>query len=79
MCRYSSPVGPTDYQGGETRAIFESGSSMAAVQYSTVNDSIHEGLESFIAELTVPQEMRDIGIVPGMPNTARMHITDDEG
>ena len=79
MCKYSPPVGPADYQGGEMRAIFEIGSSMATVQYSTVNDSIHEGIESFIAELTVPQEMQDMGIFPGMPDTARVHITDDEG
>ena len=79
MCQYPSPVGPTDYLGGETHAIFEIGSSMATVQYSTVNDSIHEGMESFTAELTVPQEMQDMGIFPGMPNTARVHIIDDEG
>ena len=61
------------------RAIFEIGSSMATIQYSSVNDSIHEGIESFIAELMVLQEMQDMGIFPGMPNTARVHITDDEG
>ena len=61
------------------RAIFEIGSSTATVQYSTVNDSIHEGIESFIAELTVPQETQEMGIFPGMPDTARMYITDDEG
>ena len=61
------------------RAIFEIGSSMATVQYSAVNDSIHEGIESFIAELTVPQEMQDMGIFPGIPSTARVHISDDKG
>ena len=60
-------------------AIFEISSSMATVQYSTVNDSIHEGIESFIAELMVEQEMQDMGIFPGIPSTARVHITDDEG
>ena len=52
---------------------------MATVQYSTINDSIHEGMESFIAGLTVPQEMQDMGTFPGMPDTARVHITDHEG
>ena len=79
MCWHSPPVGPTDYQGGKKHAIFGIGSSMARVQYSAINDSIHEGNESFIAELTVPQEMQDMGIFPGMPDTARVHIIDYEG
>ena len=74
-----SCVGPADYQGGEWRAIFEIGSSMAAVEYSTVNDSTQEGIESFTAELTVPPEMQAMGIVPGMPDRATVNIIDDEG
>ena len=72
-------VGPADYLGGERRAIFEIGSSMATVEYSTVNDSTREGIESFIAELTVPPEMQAMGIVPGMPDSATVNIIDDEG
>ena len=76
---YSSCVGPEDYLGGERRAIFEIGSSMATVEYTTVNDSIREGIESFIANLTVPPEMEAMGIVPGMPASATVTIPDDEG
>ena len=72
-------VGPEDYQGGERRAIFEIGSSMATVEYSTVNDSTREGIESFIAELTVPPEMQAMGIVSGMPDRATVNIIDAEG
>ena len=52
---------------------------MATVEYSTVNDSTREGIESFIAELTVPPEMQAMGIVPGMPDRATVNIIDDEG
>ena len=76
---YSSCVGPEDYLGGERRAIFEIGSSMATVEYSTVNDSIREGIESFIANLTVSPEMQAMGIVSGMPDSATVNIIDDEG
>ena len=72
-------VGPTDYQGGERHAIFEIGSSVATVEYSTVNDGTLEGIESFTAELTVPPEMQTMGIVPGMPDSATVNIIDDEG
>ena len=49
------------------------------MEYSTVNDSTQEGIESFIAELTVPLEMQAMGIVPGMPDRATVNIIDDEG
>ena len=52
---------------------------MATVEYSTVNDSALEGIESFIAELTVPPEMQTMGIVSGMLDRTRVNITDDEG
>ena len=76
---YSSCVGPADYQGGERHAIFEIGSSVATVEYSTVRDSTQEGIEGFIAELTVPPEMQAMGIVSGMPDRATVNIVDDEG
>ena len=52
---------------------------MATVEYSTVNGSIREGIESFIAELTVPLEMQAMGIVSGMPDRVTVNIIDDEG
>ena len=81
LCAYTptSCVGPADYLGGERRAIFEIGSSITTVEYSTVNDSTREGVESFIAELTVPPEMQAMGIVPGMPDRATVNIIDNEG
>ena len=51
---------------------------MATVEYSTVSDSTREGIESFIAELTVPPEMQAM-IVRGMPDSATVNIIDDEG
>ena len=79
MLTHPSCVGPSDYLGGERRAIFEIGSSMATVEYSTVNDSTQEGMENFTAELTVPPEMQAMGIVSGVPDSATVNITDDEG
>ena len=76
---HPSCVGPADYQGGERRAIFVIGSSVATVEYWTVNDGIREGIESFIAELIVPPEMQAMGIVPGIPDSATVNIIDDEG
>ena len=78
-CTPISCVGPEDYLGGERRAIFEIGSNMATVEYSTVSDGTREGIESFIAELTVPPEMQAMGIVSGMPDRATVNIIDDEG
>ena len=52
---------------------------MATVEYSTVSDSTREGIESFIAELTVPPEMQAMVIVHGMPDSATVNIIDDEG
>ena len=49
------------------------------MEYSTVNDGIREGFESFTAELTVPPEMQTMEIVPGMPDRAAVNIIDDEG
>ena len=60
-------------------AIFEIGSSTATVVYTTANDGIQEGLQSFFADLTVPPAMIAMGIFPGMPSRARVDITDDEG
>ena len=79
MLTHPSCVGPADYQGGERRAIFEIGSSMATVEYNTVNDSTREGIESFTAELTVPAELQRLGIIPGKPDRATLNIIDDEG
>ena len=52
---------------------------MATVEYSTTNDSTREGIESFIAELTVLPEMQVMGVVPGMSDRATVNIIDDEG
>ena len=52
---------------------------MATVEYSTVNDGIREGIESFTAELTVPAELKRLGIIPGIPDRATLNIIDDEG
>ena len=52
---------------------------MATVEYSTVNDSTQEDIESFTAELTVPLEMQAMGIVSGIPDRATVNIVDDEG
>ena len=79
MLAHPSCVGPADYLGGERRAIFEIGSSMATVEYSTVNDSTREGMESFTAELTVPAELQRLEIIPGIPDRAILNIIDDEG
>ena len=49
------------------------------MEYSTVNDGIREGIESFIAELTVPPEMQAMGIVAGTPDRATVNIIDKEG
>ena len=79
MLTHPSCVGPADYQGGERRAVFEIGSSMATVEYSTVNDSTREGIESFTAELTVPAELQRLEIIPGIPDRAILNIIDNEG
>ena len=79
MLTHPSCVDPADYQGGERRAIFEIGSNMATVEYSTVNDGIRESMENFTAKLKVPPEMQAMGIVPGMPDSATVDIIDDEG
>ena len=49
------------------------------MEYSTVSDGTREGIESFIAELTVPPEVQAMEIVPGMPDGATVNIIDDEG
>ena len=74
-----SSTGPGDYQGGVRRACFEISSNTATVVYSTVNDSVREGIESFFADLTVPQAMIDMGIFPGMPSRATVNTIDDKG
>ena len=79
MLTHPSCVGPADYLGGERRAIFEIGNSVATVEYSTADDGTREGIESFTAELIVPPEMQAMGIVPGLPDRATVNITDDEG
>ena len=52
---------------------------MATVEYSTVNDSTREGMESFTAELTVPAELQRLEIIPGIPDRAILNIIDNEG
>ena len=52
---------------------------MATVKYITINDGTQEGIESFIAELTVSLEIQAMGIVPGIPDRATVNIIDDEG
>ena len=80
LCAYAPfCVGPADYQGGGRRAIFVIGSNMTTVEYSTVNDSIRDGIESFIAELTVNPDVQAMGIVRGMPERATVNIIEDEG
>ena len=72
------PAGPSDYQGGEKQAMFEIGSNMTTLQYTTVGDGIQEGMETFTAELTVPPDMQAMGIFAGTPDTAMVHIVDDD-
>ena len=60
-------------------AIFEVGSTSATVTYSTVQDDVREGLETFRATLTVSEAMQDMGVRVEEPDTAVVDIRDDEG
>ena len=72
-------IGPSDYQSGVKIAIFEVGSSTAKVTYSTVQDDVREGLETFRATLNVSEAMQDMGVRVEEPDTAVVDIRDDEG
>ena len=78
MC-LSFAAGPSDYQVGEKHATFEIGSNMTTVEYSTVEDGIREDNETFSAELIIPLDLQAMMIFAGAPDTAMVHIVDDEG
>ena len=60
-------------------ATFVVGSTSATVTYSTVQDDVREGLETFRATLTVSEAMQAMGVRVEEPDTAVVDIRDDEG
>ena len=57
--------------------IFEVGSQMSTVNFSTFENDPVEGVEMFTAVISVSDDMRAMGIEPGSPDTAIVDIIDD--
>ena len=68
-----------DYDGGTLSVTFPAGVNMVSFNVTILNDDIAECAKLFTLDLDIPMAAADMGVIRGSPDTATVHITDDDG
>ena len=69
-------VAPADYQAVARTITFSSTVSNVSVSVTIIDDGILESTENFLVNLTDPQSLTGVSI---MPSTANVNIMDNDG
>ena len=69
----------SDYTGGPYEVTFPAGVNVVSFNVSILDDAIAECAKLFNLDLDIPQTAADMGVIRGSPDTATIHIMDDDG
>ena len=68
-----------DYTGGLFQVTFPAGVNVVSFNVSILDDAIAECAKLFNLDLDIPEAAADMGVIRGSPDTATIHIMDDDG
>ena len=68
-----------DFNPATIPVNFVGGSNAASFVIPTIDDSLVEGVEDFLADIVLPPAARDLGVTVGSPGTATVNINDNDG
>ena len=69
----------SDYEGGNFSVTFPAGVNVASFNVTIINDAIAECAKLFTLDLEIPAAAAAMGVIRGSPDTATVHIMDDDG
>ena len=69
----------SDYTGGPYEVTFPAGVNVVSFNVSILDDAIAECAKLFNLDLDIPEAAADMGVIRGSPDTAAVHIMDDDG
>ena len=69
----------SDYTGGPYEVTFPAGVNVVSFNVSILDDTIAECAKLFNLDLDIPQTAAGMGVIKGTPDTATVHIMDDDG
>ena len=69
----------SDYTGGPFEVTFPAGVNVVSFNIPILDDAIAECAKLFNLDLDIPQTAADMGVLRGSPDTATVHIMDDDG
>ena len=69
----------SDFVGGRFPVTFPAGVSVVSFNVSILDDATAECAKLFNLDLDIPQTAADMGVIRGSPDTATIHIMDDDG
>ena len=69
----------SDYTGGPFEVTFPAGVNVVSFNVSILDDAIAECAKLFNLDLDIPEAAADMGVIRGSPDTATVHIMDDDG
>ena len=69
----------SDYTGGPFEVTFPAGVSVVSFNVSILDDAIADCAKLFNLDLDIPEAATGMGVIRGSPDTATVHIMDDDG
>ena len=76
---YTTHKDDSDYTSGPFEVTFPAGVNMVSFNVSILDDAIAECAKLFNLDLDIPEAAADMGVLRGSPDTATVHIMDDDG
>lgn len=73
------PTDGSDYTGGPFEVTFPAGVNMVSFNVPILDDAIAEYAKLFNLDLEIPAAAAGMGVIRGSPDTATIHIVDDDG
>ena len=78
-CPCNTQTDGSDYEGGSFSVTFPAGVNVASFNVPIINDTIAECAKLFTLDLEIPAAAAAMGVIRGSPDTATVHIMDDDG
>ena len=75
----NAPTDGSDYTGGPFEVTFPAGVNVVSFNVSILDDTIAECAKLFNLDLDIPEAAAGMGVIRGSPDTATVHIMDDDG
>ena len=74
-----APTDGSDFVGGRFPVTFPAGVNVVSFNVSILDDTIAECAKLFNLDLDIPEAAAGMGVIRGSPDTATVHIMDDDG